>query len=279
MHKHKKLTSLVLSLVIVALTAAYSFAASAQQSPSANVTLALTPETIEIGAGPATLKITGAVGPILRQTGGNVGVNIQKTDDASFTLIATKVGSATFSVFDQYNNNLGSKTLTIKLPNVTLALTPETIELGAGPATLKITGLAGPILRQTGGNEVNIQKTDAASFNLIATKVGSATFSVFDQFGNNLGSKTLTIKLPNVTLALTPETTELVQGQAATLKITGAVGPISLKQTGGNGGINILKTTPESFKLRATLVGRATFSVFDQFNNNLGSKTLTITKQ
>jgi len=193
MHKHKKLTSLVLSLVIVALTAAYSFAASAQQSPSATITL--TPETYVVGAAPSILKISGGEPPYkVLKTSGNVGVAIQQTDAASFNLIAQMVGSATVTVFDQFNNNLGSKTLTIKLPNVTLALTPETIELGAGPATLKITGAVGPILRQTGGNVgVNIQKTGAASFNLIATKVGSATFSVFDQFGNNLGSKTLTI--------------------------------------------------------------------------------------
>jgi len=286
MHKHKKLTSLVLSLVIVALTAAYSFAASAQQSPSATITL--TPETYVVGAAPSILKISGGKPPYkVQQTGGNVGVNIQQTDAASFNLIAQTVGSATFTVFDQFNNNLGSKTLTIKLPNVTLALTPETIEPGAGPATLMITGAAGPIsLRQTGGTEVIFQKTDAASFKLIATKVGSATFSVFDQFGNNLGSKTLTIKLPNVTLALTPETIE-PEARLATLMITGAAGPISLRQTGGkppykvqqtggNVGVNIQQTDAASFNLIATKVGSATVTVFDHFNNNLGSKTLTI---
>jgi len=283
MHKHKKLTS----LVIVALTAAYSFAASAQQSPSATITL--TPETYVVGAAPSILKISGGEPPYkVLKTSGNVGVAIQQTDAASFNLIAQMVGSATVTVFDQFNNNLGSKTLTIKLPNITLALTPETIELGAGPATLKISGGKPPYkVEQTGSNVgVAIQKTDPASFNLIAQTVGIATFTVFDQFKNNLGSKTLTITLPNVTLALTPET--YVVGAAPSippsiLKISGGEPPYKVLKTSGDLTVKIEKTADDVFNLTPASVrdggsglGSATFTVFDKKDKNLGSKTLTI---
>ncbi len=263
----------VCSLCLLLMQTTISLAAQPAQP-----TLALSADTITVGQAPATLAINGGAPPFYaQQTGGTVGVDLRQTSANSFVIAGRAQGTAVVSVFDSQGKPAGSKTITVKIPPVTLTLTPETFVIGTAPAVFKVTGGVAPyIVRQTGGSTTaQISQTAADTFYVAAMNPGTAIISLQGQTNGVIASKTLTAVLPQATLTLAPEAINFGSAPAV-LKIGGITSPFSVRQTAGTVGVGIQQTAADSFNLIGQGPGTAVISLFDTYNNNLGSRTLTI---